>query len=171
MKIYKNKKAFALIELIIAFVSTAIIVIGVGAALFHSQRSWEITYDEVHGDLISDALVAKGAFDSVVRKSSLEDKKPKLSDDGRSIELYYYRNPASTEIDGYALFEMDGKDLTVTYGKLLGSKEIELRKNTLAHNVKDIKFTVDAANVRMVLTIKNQNRTMNLTASAVRHSS
>jgi Tfp pilus assembly protein PilV len=171
METYKNKKAFTLLELMIAAVSLAVIVVGVGAALYHAQRSWMTTYDKVHGDMTTDAFVAKGAFDSVVRKSSLEAKKPMLGNDGKAIELYYYRFPASPNIDGYALFHLEGNDLVVTYGQLAKNTQIELRKDTLVRNVKDLKFTVDGANVRMVLTIADQAKTMNVTASAVRHTS
>lgn len=171
MKTHKNKKAFTLLELMIAAVSLAVIVIGVGAALFHAHRSWTTTYNKVHGNMTTDAFVAKGAFDSVVRKSSLEAKQPQLGNGGKSIELYYYNTIASTNIDGYALFNLEGNDLVVTYGQLIANKKIEQRKDTLVRNVKDVKFTVDGANVRMVLTIEDQTRAMNVTASAVRHTS
>lgn len=173
MKTNRATKAFTIIELMIAAAALAIVIVGVGASLYHAHQSWADTFDRVHGHITTDAYAAKRTFDSIVRKSSLETKKPKLGKDNQSIELYYYLTPTSTNLDGYALLQIENNDLVVTYGKLdAAAKQIELSKDILVHNTKDIKFTVDGANVRMTLTIEDQNRnTMYVTASAVRHSS
>lgn len=176
-----RNRGFTLAELTVAAAAVAIVIIGVGSALFHAHQSWNYTFDVVHGDMTTDAYAATRAFDAIVRKSSLSNMSPRLANDDRSIELFYCRGQTSTEIDGYARLYLEGDNLMVLYAHLpsgtysptgsgsLPSSAVIYRQNVLVHNVQDVKFSVDGPNVRMTLTIHNEGRSMQVVCSATRH--
>jgi len=128
------------IELLIAAVIASIVIMGVGAALVHTQHNWENTYEQVNGDTVSDAYVAKRAFESVIRSSSVSLRPPAVSENGNFIEFYLYDNLWSNSIDSYARFYVEDNELIFMCGRLddAGYKEV------IATEAGAIKIALDA---------------------------
>ena len=71
-----SKKGMTVTELLITAAMAGIVIFGLGAVLVHTQHNWEDTYEQVNGETTSDAYVAKRAFESVVRSSSVSLRPP-----------------------------------------------------------------------------------------------
>lgn len=171
MKTVSNKRAFTLTELIATMVMAVIVTLSTGLVLFDSQRGWHRMYDRVYSDVVTDGYVAGGAFSSTVRRSSI--KRHRLGETGDFVELYYYQDADSTELDGYARFYTSGGQLVVGHGELDKDTAEPLPASntvTLASNVKTANFSVTGASVQMVLRLDNGSEAMTVTCSAVRHS-
>ena len=167
-----NRPGFALIELIIAMVMAIIVVFGIGVVLVDNQRGWHRMYNRVYGDVVTDGYVAKRAFDAVVRKSSVNERRPTLGETGEYAEVYYYQDSTSAEPDRYARFYTDGDELLVDHGELdtsTGYPQPASSKMTLARNVTNASFSVFGTSVRMILDLDNSSEAITLTCSAVRH--
>ena len=67
-----TRDGFTLIEMIVATAMTVIVILGVAIVLVNSQRAYQVTYDKVYSDVMTDAFVARRLFDSIVRKSSTD---------------------------------------------------------------------------------------------------
>ena len=67
----KKTKGFTLVELMITALAAVIVIAGAGIILIDSQRGWNKMYNRVHGDVTTDAYVARRAFDTAVRKSTI----------------------------------------------------------------------------------------------------
>jgi len=113
-----SKKGLTIIELLITVVMAGIVILGIGAVLVHTQRNWENIYEQVNGETTSDAYVAKRAFESVIRSSSVSLRPPALSENGNFIEFYLYENLWSNNIDSYARFYVENGELMLMCGRL-----------------------------------------------------
>ncbi|MBN1795630.1 MAG: hypothetical protein JW804_03065 [Sedimentisphaerales bacterium] len=120
------KTGFTIVEMIIASAVTALLILGAGMALFHSQNNFEHTYQMTNSDAVADAYAAKRAFEATVRQSSVSLRPPSLSDSGDFIELYSYKNLKSNTIDSYVRFYLEDDKLLVTYGQLADSTYAEV---------------------------------------------
>lgn len=172
-KIDKTIRGFTLVELLVALAATIILILSSSVLLFHTYRSWNNTYGRVYGDIVTDGYVAKRALGAAVRKSSVSEKKPKVSNDGKSLEVYYYANLLSPKPDSYARFYILGNELLADYGRLNTHPYLSTsvsRTVTLAHNVKSVNFSVCGTNVRMILDLDDGTKSKTVVCSALRHS-
>jgi len=173
MRDTRYEKGFTLIELMTTITAALIIVLGVGITIVDSHRGWHRLYNRVQGDVVTDSYVARNTFDAVVRKSSI--KRCELGNSGEFVEVYYYQDPNSLELDGYARFYISGEQLLVVYGDGTidaGGSWVATSASTpvmLAHNVKSCRFSVDGTCVQMILSLDNGSETMTVSTSAVRH--
>jgi len=161
------RHGFTLIELVVAMVAAVIVIIGIGAILADSQRSWHRMYNRVYSDVVVDSYVARKRFDVVIRKASSENFL--LDDAGSWIEVYYYADGNSAVVDRYARFyESDDDDqLNVEYGKL--NPRETLTTQTVCENVSDCIFKRAGRSAQMILTLDNGSQTATVTSSAVMH--
>ena len=165
-----NKHGFTLIELMITMAMGTIVILAVGVALVDSHRGWNKTYNHVFGEVVTDSYVARKAFDAVVRKATL--KKSLLDIDGQFVEVYYYQDLNSTEPDRYANFYKSGDELFVDYGSLQpGTWNTQSPSSTvrLARNVLSANFSISGSAVQMLLSLSDEEWTMMVTSSAIRH--
>jgi len=169
-KTVKNRSAITLIELMITIMVASIVMLSIGFLLVDNQRGYNRMYGRVLGEVVTDAYVTRKAFDATCRKASA--KKYRLGLDGDFIEVYYYQDVNSPEIDRYASFYRRGDELMVDYGVVEAETwNIKSPFSTvrLAKNVRAVTFSADACSVRMVLRLDNGREAMTVTTSAVRH--
>ena len=167
----KKRQGLTLIELMVTIMISLIVLMAIGFVLVDNQKGYSRMYDRVHGNIVTDAYVARKAFDTTCRKASA--KRYKLGLDGDFLEVYYYEDVNSPNIDRYANFYRSGDELMVDYGVVDTANwdtKPAFSSVRLAQNVSDVKFSADACSVRMILRLDNgDGGTMTVTTSAVRH--
>jgi len=164
-----NRKAFTLVELMVTAFAAIIIIFGVGIVMVDSQKGWNKMYNRVHGDVATGAYVARIAFDTVIRKASIN--RSLLDVDDQFIEVYYYNDFSSAYPDRYAIFYRNGSLLMVDYGSYdwFERKTTLSTSVTLADHVKAVQFSVHGLSMRLVLTLDDGKEAMTLVTSALRH--
>jgi len=165
----KKAKGFTLVELILTALVAVIVMAGAGLVLVDSQRGWNKMYNRVHGDVTTEAYVARRAFDKVVRKSSVS--RSLVDADGQFVEVYYFEDFNSTKPDRFANFYREGSLLMVDYGKYDWDTKTTTTESTvtLSHNVKAVNFFVQGLSVQMLLTLDDERESVTMVSSAVRH--
>ena len=158
-------RGFTLTELIIAMAIMLIVILAIGMALVDGQRSWNIQYDRIYSDVITDGYVARRKFDAVMRTASRDNFL--LDDTGSWVEVYYYADDTSTVVDRYARFYVANGDLNVEYGQL--NPKVTLTIETVCGNVSGCTFAQVGRSIQMILTLDNGTRTNTVISSAVTH--
>ncbi|MCH7556887.1 MAG: prepilin-type N-terminal cleavage/methylation domain-containing protein [Planctomycetes bacterium] len=158
-------RGFTLTELIIAMAIMLIVILAIGMALVDGQRSWNIQYDRIYSDVITDGYVARRKFDAVMRTASRDNFW--LDDTGSWVEVYYYADDTSTVVDRYARFYVANGDLNVEYGQL--NPKVTLTIETVCGNVSGCTFAQVGRSIQMILTLDNGTRTNTVISSAVTH--
>ena len=166
MKNSKKKygKGLTLIELMIAIMISSVVVLSLGFALYESQRGWNKTYDRVYSDVVTGGHIAQRVFDTIVRKSS---QRFLIDNTGDWIEVYYYADANSLQVDRYARFEQSGSKLCVEYGGR-NPREI-LDTQVLCGNVVSCGFQQIGRSVQMILELDDGSQRQITTTSAVLH--
>ena len=160
-----NPKGFTLVELVITGVVAVIVLLGIGVVLVDSQRGWNAMYNRVYSDVVTDGHIARRMFDAVVRKASREDIL--LDEAGTWIEVHYYQDSDSVELDQYARFYLSGDELKIEYGNLDPGEELSTQ--TVCSNVSSCVFMVTGASVQMVLRLDNGSEAATVMSSAATH--
>ncbi len=137
-----------MIELIVTLVVAAIPLLAMGTLLVGAQESWRRTYDSVHKPIREHAAVLSTAFTTVGRKSNRSNYKiyqvkngtfteaapevGKTLATGQAVEFRYWEDgfdPGGATMKTlettnmgtqYALFYLDGTELKVDYGDVIG---------------------------------------------------
>ncbi len=160
-----NPKGLTLIELMIATVIMVTAVLGIGVILVDSQRGWNVMYNRIYSDVVTDGHIARRTFDRVIRKASRD--KIALDDAGLWVEVRYYQDANSTIVDRYARFyEADGQ-LNIEYGTL--NPQETLNVQTVCENVSDCVFMAQGTSVQMILSLDNGSEAATVVSSAVVH--
>jgi hypothetical protein len=163
-----KKTGFTMIELIVATAMVVIIILGVAVILVNSQRAYQVTYDKVYADVMTDAFVARRLFDSIVRKSSTSGVS--VGAGGEFVEVHYYSDSSATYLDRYARFYTSGLDLRVEYGTISGTGIQEtLTVDTICTNVSSCVFRNQGNSVRMVLKFDDEQKENVVVTSAYLH--
>ena len=165
----KNKptvrRGFTIVELAITVVVSVIVILGIGVVLADSQRNWNRMYNRIYSDVVTDSYVARKMFDSVIRKASRE--KLLVDDAGNWLEVYYYADSDSEDVDRYARFYKTGSQLSAEYGKL---DPLETLTTTIVcENVSNCVFKQVGRSAQMILTLDNGTQAVTTTSSAVMH--
>jgi len=161
-----NRAGFSVVELMAATVVSVVVIFGVGAVLVDSQKGWNTTYERTYSGVAIDGDLARRTFDAVMRKASgtniiLDD------DTGSAVTVRYYNDSASTILDRYARFYLDGRDLKVEYGNLDPGEVLNTRR--LCTNVSSCAFNTAGRAVEMVLRLDDGSRAATIVSSAVTH--
>lgn len=166
---FSSRKAFTLIELMVAAISSVVVVLGVGFVLADSNRAWHRAYEDAHGDVVEDSFVARRAFDTVIRKASSTGYS--LSDQGDWITIQYYDDPDETTPDRYATFKRVGTALDIEVGTVdsSGNPSGILTTRTICGNVSGCMFKVEGLAAQMILVLDDGNRTGTLVACGFMH--
>jgi prepilin-type N-terminal cleavage/methylation domain-containing protein len=157
-------KGLTLIELMIAIIISSVVLLGLGFALYDSQRGWNQTYDRVYSDVVTGGHIAQRVFDVIVRKSS---QRFLIDNTGDWVEVYYYADANSLQVDRYARFEQSRGDLCVEYGNRNPRETLDTQ--VLCGNVVSCKFQQIGRSVQMVLELDDGSRHQITTTSAVLH--
>ncbi len=156
-------RGFTLLELIIAMAITIIVVLAIGVALVDGQRGWNIQYDRIYSDVVTDGYVARRKFDAVMRTASRDMFL--LDSAGGWVEVYYYANDASAVVDRYARFYVANGNLYVEYGQLDPKETLSIE--TVCGNVSGCMFAQLGRSIQMILKLDNGTQTNTVITSAV----
>ena len=162
-----NAKAFSMIELMIVVVISAIVLLGIGVYMVDIQRGWCKMLARVHSDVVTDAIIARKAFDGTVRQSA---RFYAMVPGGNGIEVNYYNDPANNMAplpDRYATFYVSGDQLLLERG--IREPRTELRTEVLANNVTASVFSGEGAAVKMSITLDDGKLKITAACSAVLH--
>ena len=156
---------FTIVELIIT--TTIIVIVGfaIGVVVVDAQSSWNVTYDKINSDVITDGYIARKKFDTVIRNAS--SQRYVIDSAGDWVEVYYYASDSSTVVDRYARFYVSDGILNFEYGQL--SPRETLGVETVCKNVSDCTFKQVGRSVQMILTLDNETQTNTIVSSAVAH--
>jgi prepilin-type N-terminal cleavage/methylation domain-containing protein len=166
-----TKSGFTMLELVIAMVIAAIVILGVGFIVVDGQRAWGVMYNRIYSDAATDSYVAVEEFDAVVRRASGE--KFLLSEDSDWVEIYYPGDTSSDIVDRYARFSYaagggDSKGrFLVEYGKL-NPKEL-LNTKIISEDVSACVFKASGRSVQMMLTLNDGTQAVTVVSSAFMH--
>ena len=171
MKRVQHYLGFTITELVLAIAVSSILVLTIGVVMLDTQRGWMDSYAKVHGGATADAMMAKAAFDKVVRKASRSIYHFNGLDD---ITVYYYDNWLnSTELDRYARFfrSEDNPDaMYIQHGELVGGeKGAILAEILLASNVVDLEFMPVSGGIQMKLALDDGRETTTVVSTAILH--
>ena len=159
-------------ELVAVIAMVGIITLGVGVLLANSQKSWGTLFVRVYGDSAIDSFAAQKAFDTVCRKASL--RKHVLSDDGDSLELYYWDDSSTASTpENYARFYRSDDEAFVEYGQTQSGTwqpdtETDPATIQIARDVDTLKFTLEGTSIQMYLNYTDTD-IMPMVCSSVRH--
>lgn len=159
----RPSRGFTLVELVITAAIMSIIALAIGVVIVDSQSSWNVMYDRVNSDVVTDGYVARKKFDAVIRRASRE--KLVLGDAGGSVEVYYYADGSSAVVDRYARFYTSDGDLNFEYGQL--DPRVTLGVETICGNVSACTFRQAGRSVEMILALDNGQQTNTVVSSAM----
>lgn len=161
----KAQRGFTLMELMITTLVMAIVGMAIGVVIVDGQTSWNVMYERIDSDIVSDGYAARNKFDSVTRSAS--SNQISLAGDGSWIEIYSYATDASPTIDRYWRFYVLDGDLYAEYGQLV-PKSI-LSTETVCENVSDCTFQQFGRAVQMTLVLDDGQQTSTIVSSAFAH--
>jgi prepilin-type N-terminal cleavage/methylation domain-containing protein len=159
----RTSRGFTLVELVITAAIMSIIALAIGVVIVDSQSSWNVMYDRVNCDVVTDGYVARKKFDAVMRQASRE--KLLLGDAGGSVEVYYYADGSSVVVDRYARFYTSDGDLNLEYGQL--DPRVTLGVETICANVSACTFRQAGRSVQMILALDDGKQTNTVVTSAM----
>lgn len=167
-RIRTKRSGFTLIELIISSVVGLIVMLGLAVIFVGGIRAYEVTYDRVNADVITDGYYARRLFDAVVRKSSSGDVT--VDEDGEWLEAIYYDSDESAYPDRYARFFTSGDELKVEYGTVdsLGIKQTQ-RTDTVCMNVSECAFKSSGNSAVIILELDSGDKANTIISSAYMH--
>lgn len=171
MKQTKKTLGFTITELILAIAVSSVLVLTIGIVMIDTQRGWMDAYAKVHGGAVADAMMAKAAFDKVVRKASRSIYQFDGLDD---ITVYYYDNWLTSEdLDRYARFfrsETNPEQMHIQHGTLEDSVAKEVTSDVLlAENVVDLEFKPIDGGIEMKLALDDGRETTTVISTAILH--
>ena len=158
-------RGFTIVELIITTMILIIVGFAIGVVVVDAQSSWNVTYDKMNSDVITDGYIARKKFDTVMRRAS--SQRYVLDSAGDWIEVYYYASDSSTVVDRYARFYVSDGTLNFEYGQL--DPRATLGVDTVCRNVSGCKFKQVGRSIQMTLTLDNETQTNTVVSSAVAH--
>ena len=158
-------EGFMIVELIITTMIIVIVGFAIGVVIVDAQSGWNVMYDQMNSDVVTDGYVARKKFDTVMRSAS--SQKYLLDSAGDWVEVYYYASDSSMVVDRYARFYVADDTLNLEYGQL--GPRATLVVDTVCRNVSGCKFKQVGRSVQMILTLDNETQTNTVVSSAVAH--
>lgn len=159
----RASRGFTLVELAITAAIMSIIALAIGVVIVDSQTSWNVMYERVNGDVVTDGYVARKKFDAVLRQASRE--RLLIGDGGGSVEVYYYSDGSVSAVDRYARFYTSDGDLNFEYGQL--DPRTTLGVETVCANVSACTFVQAGRSVQMILALNDGKQTNTVVSSAM----
>ncbi len=147
----KSQAGLTLLELTITIAISTIVFLSAGIFLVDVQKGWSTMFRRVHGDIVTDAYVARKAFDGVVRKLA---RSYTIGADGGSVEVDYWSNTPNNDAffpDRYARFYWADNQLFIERGQK--NPRTELQTEVLAKNVSRCVFSGAGTALKMLLLV------------------
>ncbi|MFH1372117.1 MAG: hypothetical protein ABII09_12645 [Planctomycetota bacterium] len=161
----RRNRGISAIEMTTAVAIASIAILSVSGVLADSQRGWNVMYGRVYSDVFTNGHMVKRMFDSIVRKSSNDELQ--IDPDGDWVEVCYYQDDSSTELDQYTRFFYQDNALHVEHGRLDPRETTSI--NTVCSNVTSCVFKRSGRSVHMMLTLNNGSQTLTVGSSAKTH--
>lgn len=152
---------FTMVELAVTMIIMVIPILVIGIILADSHRGWNIMYNRTYADVVTDSYVTRKVFDAIVRKANSG-----LSEDDW-LEVYYYADADSPDIDRYARFYEDGGQLIVERGIIEPREALSTR--AICDNVSSCAFELSGRSAQMILTLDNGSQEVTVVASGYMH--
>lgn len=154
-----------------AIAVSSILVLTIGMVMVDTQKGWLDSYGKVHGGAAADAMMAKTAFDKIIRKASRSIYSFNGLDD---ITVYYYDNwRTSVDLDRYARFyrsEDTPSEMYVQHGTLESGVLKDMTAEVLlASNVADLEFKPASGGIAMRLSLDDGRETTTVVSMAILH--
>jgi len=160
------RSGFTIAELVIAIIIAVIVMSGIGILMVDSQTGFNKMYNRAYGDVVTSSYVARSKFDSITRKADWEQYD--IADDGSWLEVYYYADGNSIDVDRYAKFSYDGSsELDIEYGQL--DPKQTLSTSNVCGNVTYCVFKTSGRSVQMILTLDDGSQSATVVSSSVMH--
>lgn len=168
MKLKAERSGLTLVELIIASVIALVVMLGLAIVFIGSHRAYEVLYEQVNADVVTDGYYARRLFDTIMRKSSSGDIT--VDENGEWVEARYYESGISAYPDRYARFFTSGTELKVEYGAV-DSADIKqtLDVSTVCGNVAACVFKNSGNSAVMVLKLDSGDKANTIVSSAYLH--
>ena len=171
MKQIRCYLGFTITEMVLAIAVSSILVLTMGVVMVDTQRGWMDSYAKVHGGATADAMMAKTAFDKVIRKASRSIYHFDALDD---ITVYYYDNwLASADLDRYARFYRSAdttSEMYIQHGTLeSGVKKDVTAEVLLASNVENLEFKPVSGGIEMKLALDDGREATTVVSMAILH--
>lgn len=172
----KRYKGVTLTELMMTLVLASIMILALGLVLVDSQKGWLAMYSRTFSDVVVDGYVTQNTFFTIVRKSSIAVYEYELSVDEShitAVEVYYYSDTGTTDLDRYAKFYLSDTNLYLDQG-VIDTTVLPWAKETptttvLARDVVSGYFDINGSSIQLVLNLDNGREDMKVVCSAVRH--
>jgi prepilin-type N-terminal cleavage/methylation domain-containing protein len=165
LKKNSRHRGMTFIELVVAIAVTSIIMLGTVSILADSQKGWWKMYNKINAEAVRDAYMARGRFESVVRKSSI--LKVLIDEDaGQWVEVYY-PDEAGGITNRYGNFYVSDGALNFEYG-VIEPRET-LGNEVICENVESCFFKRDDKSVQMILTLNDGENNNKMVCSAYLH--
>ena len=161
-----------MVEMVTVIALVSVVILGIGVLLGDGQRNLMRQRQRVYSDTATDGFAAQKAFDAVCRKAST--RKAVLSEDGQSLELYYWDAASSAATpENYARFYQSDDQVVVEHGKLQSGTwqpDLEAPASTvsIARHIQSVAFEAQGTALRMFLMFEDSGL-MPIVCSAVRH--
>ena len=170
MKRIRYHFGFTITELVLAIAVGTMLILALGVVMVDTQKGWQDSYAKVHGGAASDAMMAKTAFDSIVRKASRSIYQFDGFDD---ITVYYYDNwLTSATLDRYARFfrsDENPSQMYVQQGTLKDGVKDVMTEVLLASNVADLEFKPINGGIEMKLALDDGREQTTVVSTAILH--
>jgi len=169
-------KGVTLTELMITLILASIIFLALGTVIIDAHKGWLKMFSRSFSDVVVHAYVTQNTFSTIVRKSSIAVHEIEMSADDTKIiavEVYYYSDTGTTDLDRYARFYISGTDFSVDQG-VIDTTVLPWVKETpdtsvLAQDVASGYFDINGSSIQVVLNLDNGKEDMKVITSAVRH--
>ncbi len=166
------RRGFTLVELTMAMVATAVMLLAVVNVIAGNHKDYNKTFERVHGDVVRNAQEARGVFDAVVRGSTY--RKCLIGSVGEYAEVYYYRTATALALDGYARFYVNNGQLLLERGRLEpGTFNYALDNSPttalVARHVTSCTISQEGICVSMAITLNDGKIDLPVVTTATRH--
>jgi prepilin-type N-terminal cleavage/methylation domain-containing protein len=165
-----KRRGFTLVELMVTMISAAVLMLAITNVLADNQKSFNQTYERVHGAVVQDAYVARRIFEQLARKSSV--RKCLVGTSNEYAEVYYYSSNTAPNLDRYAKFYLSGTNLMVERGQInpaTFAHEGTATTQTIAKNVTSAYFSQTRPCLHMHILINDGKQSLPVTVTAMRH--
>lgn len=160
-----TQRGFSVVELMIVAIIASIVILAAGIVLIDGPRRWQSLYNRENSDVVTDSYVARRVFDRVIRNASGENYL--LDSAGGWLEVYYYANDDSTDLDRYTRLYQDSNDLMIEYGRLDPKETLSFE--TICGNVINCTFKANGTSAQMILRLDNGDESVKVLAAAFMH--
>ena len=159
---------FTMMELVVSIAIAAIVGLGITMTMLYSQRAYQVAYDRIYAEIITESFMARRLFDATVRKSNASSITIETS--GDDAKFQYYNSDVSTYIDRYIRFYISNNNFLAEYGSI-DQNGVQTSTNTRAicSDISFCMFRNNGSSISMILALNDGDRSNIVVTSAYAH--